>query len=160
MDKKWLAGMAGLFDPALIGFAKEIAEKIPEENLLRSNLAESLLGALRGIVEVHAEKFSGASSVAVEKLSNLSGFISAVLTRTKGKTTKQDLLKDFLAQTLERLRMAEDPQKEFEKIKEEITLFNQIMKVAYPEIESSSPALESLNKRLQEIRDKLKPVEV
>lgn len=156
MDKKWLSGIAGLFDPALIKFAREIAEKIPEGSLLRSNLAESLLGALRGIVEAHAEKFSGASSVTIEKLSDLSEFLSATLLRTKGKTNKQDLLKDFLAQVLERLRSAEDPQKEFDRIKEELTLFNQIMEMAYPKTEPSSLVLESFNKKLRELRDNLK----
>ncbi len=157
MDKKWIAGIAGLFDPTLIKLAQEIAKKIPEGKLSHSNLAESLLGALRGIVETHAEKFSGASSVAVEKLSNLSGFLSATLARTKGETSNHDLLQIFLAQTLERLRNAEDPQKEFGKIKEELVLFKQIMELAYPKVESASPVLESFNKKLEEIREKLKP---
>ena len=31
------------------------------------------------------------------------------------------------------------------------------MELAYPKVESASPVLESFNKKLQEIRDKLKP---
>ncbi|MEK7564746.1 MAG: hypothetical protein AAB501_00715 [Patescibacteria group bacterium] len=159
MDKRWIAGMAGLFDPASIKRIQELAEKIPEGSLLRSNLAEYISGVLRGIVETHAEKFSNTSSVVVKKLGDFSGFLSTVLAQTKSNTTKQDLLQNFLAQILERLRSAEDPQKEFEKIKGEITLFNQIMELAYPKVESASPVLESFNKKLQEIRDKLKPAE-
>lgn len=156
MDKKLLAGVAGLFDPKIIKLAQEIAEKIPEGSFFRSNLSEHLLGVLRGIVETHAESFSTPTSVVVEKLGNFSGFLSAILTKTKGKTKEGELLQVFLAETLQRLRSAENPQKEFERIKEELTLFNQIIQLAHPQKESSSPALERFNKRLQELRDRLK----
>ena len=31
MDKRWIAGMAGLFDPASIKRIQELAEKFPKE---------------------------------------------------------------------------------------------------------------------------------
>jgi hypothetical protein len=156
MDKKLLAGIAGLLDPTLIKLAREIAEKIPKESLLQSNPTEYILGALRGITEAYAEKFSSLSGVTIEKLSNLSGFISASLAQTK-RTGNQDLLQGFLAQTLERLQKAENKKVEFEKIKEELALFKQITELAYPKTEpAESPVLQSLNKKLEEFRDKIK----
>lgn len=158
MEKKWISGIAGLLDPALVKFAQDLRDLVGKYqlgSLLRSNLGESLVGALRGIIEAHAEKYPALGAVGVEKLSDLSKFLSATLARAQ-KTDYQDLLQDFLAQTAARLRKAENPHEEFEKIKEELVLFKQIMQIARQKPESSSPVLENLNQKLEELRDRLK----
>lgn len=161
MDKKWLAGLTGLLDPALINLAQEIAEKIPQGSLLRSKAADYILGVLRGLVETHAEKFSAASGVAVEKLTDLSEFLSATLAQGGGAPGRQDLVQNFLAETAQRLQKAENPQQEAERIKAELVLFKEISSLAHKkeDSESSSPFLEILNQKLEKVRDDLKAKE-
>ncbi|MDP3800489.1 MAG: hypothetical protein Q8Q90_03670 [bacterium] len=155
MNKPALAGTAGLLDPVLISLAREIAKKIPSNSLLRLKSIEALMGAVRGFLEARAEQLPTVSSVVSEKAIDVWGFVSAFLANSKKSLTETDPETIMLSTIAERLQKAEDPKKEAEKIKEELRLLKEITDLAHPEI--VSPIITSLNKKLEELRDRLKP---
>ena len=151
-DKKVLAGLIGLLDPALIKLAQNLAMTVPRDSLLRSQLFEALAGAARGFIEAHAEKYPLLVSLGVEKMTDLSEFLSASL---KGNSPG-DFAESFVTAAAERLRKAEDPQKEAARIKEELSLLQEIINKANPASSLFAPAIEVVNLKLEKIRDRLK----
>lgn len=159
-DKKWLASLAGLLDPALIRVARKLAEDIPPDSPLRSQLVEAMVGALRGFVESNAEKFPALAAVTVEKLTDLSDFFSAALAQGDGPGGSKKLLDDFLAETALRLKKAADPKEEADRIKEELALLLEIISMARKKETADEPSqlvpvLEDVNRRLAGVRDRL-----
>lgn len=155
-DKKVWAGLIGLLDPVLIRLAHDLAATIPQDSVLRSQLFESLTGAARGFIEAHTEKYPLLASLGIEKLTDLSEFLSASL---KGNSPS-DLSQNFMAIVAKRLRKAEDPRKEAARIKEELSLLKEIADMTQdkkdPAYASVVPAIETLNRKLETIRDRLK----
>ncbi|MEK7609095.1 MAG: hypothetical protein AAB476_01285 [Patescibacteria group bacterium] len=163
-DKKVLAGVAGLFDPILRKLAQRLAQSVSPDSPLRTESIESVIGAVKGFAEVYAERFPTLSAVAVEKATDFADFLAVFLAEGGVETKTQSQLKDFLADAAERLKKAENPQVEFERINLELGFIKDLARSAAqkPEVKDSPTALaltESLgrlNQSLEKTRDWLK----
>lgn len=163
-DKKWLASLAGLFDPMLRKLAQQLAQSIPQDSPLRSESIESVIGAVKGLAEVYAERFPALSSVAVEKLTDFADFLAVFLAEDGVGTKTRDLLENFLTEAAERLKKATDPQVEFERIQLELGFIKELAwtaaqkpkKETGPAVPALTESLGRLNQSLEKVRDRLK----
>lgn len=132
MAKEILAGLAGMFDPVIRRLAQKLSAHISAENPLRSPGVESIVGALKGAVESYAEKFPDLVAVAVEKFTDFSDFLSVSLAQGQsGGQIRRAWQEKFLAQALERLKQAADPEAELEKVKTELNLYNELFRLVF-----------------------------
>ncbi|MDP3762650.1 MAG: hypothetical protein Q8Q97_01065 [bacterium] len=176
MKKETLAGLAGLVDPVLRNSAQKLAASLPQNSLLRSEAVEAFLGALKGFIEVNAEKLSPLASVLVEKTTDYLDFVAgAIGPENDFETAHQKWQDKFLSESAKRLRKAEDPAKECERIKLELELQHKIKEslmekfgsprssfgVAGPAKKPDAepnvwvPAIENLNNKLATLKDEL-----
>ncbi|MBI4118732.1 MAG: hypothetical protein HY452_00530 [Parcubacteria group bacterium] len=163
-DKKVLASVAGLFDPVLRKLAQRLAETVSQDSPLRSEGIESVIGAFKGLAEVYAERFPALSAVAVEKLTDFADFMAVFLAEDGGGTKTRSLLEKFLTEAAERLKKAENPQTEFERISMELGFIKELARAAAqkPETKKDSATtalaefLGRLNQSLEGILDRIK----
>ncbi|MBI4120409.1 MAG: hypothetical protein HY454_02990, partial [Parcubacteria group bacterium] len=129
-QKQVAAGVAGLFDPVLRKLAQRLAETVSPDSPLRTESVETVIGAFKGFAEVYAERFPILTSVAVEKLTDFADFMAVFLAESGHEIKTQDVLDKFLAEAAERLKKAENPQTEFERISMELGFIKELARAA------------------------------
>lgn len=119
--KQTAAGLLGLADPLIRQLAQKIATGVSADSIIRTTAFESAVGALKGWLEGHAEKYSPWISALVEKATDLEDFLTVALAESRGQGNGVAKATDsFLAEASARLRSAADPAQEFERIKIEL----------------------------------------
>lgn len=160
-EKTVLATLAGIADPILKKWAQRLASFVPSGSTIRTKEFESVIGALKGWVEIQAEKFSPASGVAVEKATDFADFFSGAL----GPQSGLDLEKwagEVLNEAGPRLKAATDPAAEMERIQLEFKLRKKLAEIIQQEIPAPPPttnwkeANQQLKNALTEINAKIK----
>lgn len=150
----------GLLDPVLQKWAIKIAELLPA-NWGRSDVFQSIFGVLKGFLESISKASPLPVRLALEKATDIGDFLAQELRRGKAKEIKaivEDWMEKFFNDAGLRLEKAkaEDLKAEFEKIKLEFTLRNELLKL----IEESKPKEEPVPVvepvKWQEIFKKLK----
>lgn len=131
--KQVYSTVAGAFDPILRNWAQKIAATVPQGSGLRSDIFQSALGALKGLVEVISEKLPSWAAVLIEKGTDLGDFFTGALGGQEEKKVATEIvdgwMEKFFNEATGRLAKADDVQKEFEKIKLEFGLRGQLLKM-------------------------------
>ncbi len=138
-EKTVLAVVAGIADPIFKKWAQKLASLVPVGSAFRTKEFESVIGALKGWIEVRAEKLSPISGVAVEKATDLADFFSGAL----GPSSALDLEKwasEVMSEAGPRLKQAQDPVAEMERIKLEIQLRKQLVEIIKQDLPSLQPS--------------------
>ena len=125
--KELLAALVGLVDPWLREKAQKTASKVPEDSPLRNKLVEAALGSLKGLIEAWAEKLPPVAATAVEKATDFSDFLAGAL--GSNAPAVENHLQEFITDAFRRLREAENPTVEFEKIKLEFGMRQQLLEL-------------------------------
>lgn len=160
-EKTLWSAVVGLFDPELRKLARELAALVPESSALRTEAIERAIGSLKGLIEAKAEKLSPAAGVAVEKFTDLHDFFMGAL----GSRPELDLDKwtrEVLTEAGPRLRNAQNPATEMERIKLEFKLRKELAEMIRKElppppqppdsiaaINAITDGLNNLNKKLE-----------
>ncbi len=138
-QKTMLAVIAGIVDPVLKKWAQQLAALVPEHSAVRTEIFESVIGAFKGFIETKAEQLSPVAGVAVEKATDFGDFFSGAL-----GSPGLDLEKwasEVLNDAGERLRNAEDPAAELERIKLELKLRKELVEIIKAELPSSPQSI-------------------
>ena len=145
--KPILAALAGFFDPSLRELAQKLAASIPENSPLKHQSLESALGALKGLVETLAEQLPPVAGVMVEKATDFSDFLAGALNH-RPELNLEKWASEVLKDAGERLRKAQDPTAELERIKLELQLRKQLVELVRKEMPppppSQAPKLEAV----------------
>jgi len=119
---KALNPIASLADPELRKAAERFARAIPEDSVLRTEGAERLFGGIKGHIEEWAHDLNPTPRMAVEKIIDFFDFASVHLA-DGGDTSVSGIAANwvgkFLADAPERIKNADDPTAEAERIHEE-----------------------------------------
>ncbi len=125
--KQLLSAAAGALDPILKKIAQELASSVPKESALRSTAFETAAGVVKGFIEATAEDLPIAAWLSLEKATDLADFFTGAL-GAKDHTPKiSSWMEDFFKEATERLKNAENPEKEFEKLKTEFELRQKLL---------------------------------
>lgn len=107
-------------DPELKEVADKIRKMIPDDSLLRSKIAERVVGILKGWVESKAEGMSPVAGAVVEKLTDLGDFfVGGETDEKKERATRaaQDWMDKFFDEAGKRLAKTDPANLEAEKEK-------------------------------------------
>ena len=164
MKKQISAGLLGLLDPLIRRAAQELAAKIPGDSIVRTEKFETFFGAVKGFAEAWAEKYPAVISALIEKLTDFEDFLSVALANPEHRQQAVKWLDGFLEDSGERLKNAQDPQKEFERINLELELRKKLYESVHgkpadaPKKETSDTPnpLEQLNAKLESTLEKMK----
>jgi hypothetical protein len=138
-DKKSLLNMlASIADPELRKLAERIAASIPEDSWLRSDVAERLIGALKGWIESQAGSLGPITGVAVEKISDLMDFATSNLYE-KDSSDISGWMNKFLTAAQKRMAATDDPSGECQKIELEFDLLQRLAKVIEEKKKEGAP---------------------
>lgn len=159
-NKTMWSAVAGLFDPELRKLAQELAALVPESSALRSEAVERAIGSLKGLIEARAEKFSPVAGTAVEKATDFHDlFMGALGSRPELNLDKW--AREVLTEAGARLKNAQDPAAEMERIKLEFKLRKELADMIRKEIPPPSPppdpvaAINAVTDRLDTFNKKL-----
>ena len=145
MEKKAIfSALAGLFDPWFRKAAQRLAEGVPEESVFRSQSFEMALGAAKGFVEALAERMPPALGVLIEKATDVEDFFAGALKSGESQTFEKimnDWQEEFLREFGERLKKAENPAHEFERLKLEFELRSELVKIVKEKTEVDNKQL-------------------
>ena len=125
--KQLFSAVAGALDPILKKIAQELASSVPKESALRSTVFETAAGVVKGFIEATAEDLPLTAWLSLEKATDLADFFTGAL-GAKDHTPKiSSWMEDFFKEATERLKNAENPEKEFEKLKTEFELRQKLL---------------------------------
>lgn len=149
--------VTGLFDPELRKLAQELATLVPESSALRSEAVERVIGSLKGLIEVQAEKFSPVAGTAVEKAIDFHDFFMGALGSPELDLNKWT--REVLTEGGARLKNAQDPAAEMERIKLEFKLRKELAEMIKKEmppppdpvaaVNAVTDRLDAFNKKLE-----------
>lgn len=125
--KQLLSAAAGALDPILKKIAQELASSVPEKSLLRSTAFETAAGVVKGFIEATAEDLPLTAWLSLEKATDLADFFTGALGAKNHQSEISSWMEEFLKDAVERLKNAENPEEEFEKLKTEFELRQKLM---------------------------------
>jgi hypothetical protein len=160
------AGTLGLFDIVLRKAAERFAGTIPDDSIARTKIFEIIFGGLKGFVEARAERYPAIVSALVEKVTDYLDFLSVAITNPEHRQLAIKWLEKFLEEAGERLKNANDPKQEFERISLELKLRKGLYETAYgksanvtkTETNKTTNLIDAINakleKKLQQMRER------
>lgn len=92
--KTWNAIVSAIADPALRKAAERFVASIPEDSWLRSEIAERILAALKGLAESY--KGSGLSGIFVEKVTDFFDFMSSSLFKKEEAASAASIAQNWI----------------------------------------------------------------
>ncbi len=146
-EKEKAAGLLGLMDPILREIAQKIAAKIPQDSAVRLPTVESVVGAAKGWIEAHAEKYSALASALIEKGTDLHDFFTTALAEQGPSSVRW--ADRFMEESMARLRSTENPEKELERIKTELQFRKELLEIMHAQIGKRISVLEEIQKAEQ-----------
>lgn len=163
-EKQITASLLGLLDPIIRKAAERFAEKIPGGSVVRTKIFETIFGGLKGFVEARSEKYPAIVSALVEKVTDYLDFLSVAIANPDHRQSAVKWLDGFLEESGERLKNAPDPQKEFERINQELELRKKLYESVHgkptdapkKEKDDTPNPLEQLNARLESTLEKMR----
>lgn len=138
------AGVVSALDPVLRRAAQKLASKVPTDSPLRSEITEMAIGVVKGFTEAISDSLPIPLKIAVEKATDFGDFFSGALGGKTPKTsqTMEDWMQKFFTDAGLRLRKAPNAKTEFEKLKLEFQLRQELLnmiKKTQPKTEESKP---------------------
>ena len=163
-EKQITAGLLGLLDPIIRQSAEKLASKISGDSILRTKAFETIFGAVKGFVEAYAEKYPALASASVEKVTDFLDFLSVAIANPEHRQSAVKWLDGFLEESGERLKNAQDPQQEFDRINQELELRKKLYESAHgkpadaPKKETGDKEnpLEQINTKLESALEKMR----
>ena len=135
---KLAKALVGAADRPLRIGADKLAESVPRSSWLRSSTAEFVFGIIRQFLEELGSDLPTTARIAVEKTTDFGDFLASALYRKDPKEIAkalEDWKQKFFNEAVERMAKATDPQAEFDRLKKEFNLREEIQKL----IEDSAP---------------------
>lgn len=154
--KQVFSAAAGALDPVLRKLAQELASSVPENSLIRNIGFETALGILKGFIEAASEDLPLAAWLSLEKATDLADFFAGALGAGNHQKEISGWMEKFFDEAGERIKTAEDPRTEIERINLEFDLRKELLERIGPKVKADLP--DQTKTRWQTLFQKLQAV--
>jgi hypothetical protein len=140
-EKERLELLISIFNREIYGLGSKLAGAVPGDSLIRSDLFQRLLGPLTAYLEHKEDKVSSTSGAFIAKAVDLLTAFAATLTNTggAGAVTREKWIDDLIRDAGARIRSAEDPEAEMQRIKREFELRTSLLDFIRQKSTSQTP---------------------
>jgi hypothetical protein len=123
-DKERLELLISIFNKEIYGFGARLANAVPANSFIRSDLFARLLGPFTAFLEHKEERVSSTSGAFIGKTVDLITAFATTLTQASGAgaVSREQWVEDLIRDAAARIRSADDPEAEVGKIKREFEL--------------------------------------
>lgn len=132
LAKDLVSAVSGALDPDIQKLAIKIANQLPKDSVLRKDWSRRVIGVLRTYAERLADKYEEPGPIIGDVLSSFTNSLSIALGHpmTAGaELAASGWLDAFLKESIERLKTAQDPRAEMDKIKIELEMRRELIKL-------------------------------